>query len=304
VELVLAQLSRFPSTWLAIVDNGSTDGTGAYLEQLAAKDGRVIVAHEPNPGLYHARACGLALVRGNYLIFADDDIVPGRNWPEGLIAELLADSRVGAVGGAIDPIWDGTPPTWMTDRHARNIFGGSIPGGRMRCAFPQYPNGACMALRAGDFLQLYAAPERHKVPLGWGATSAPADAVGGEDWDLSELFIKNGFLAILVDSVRVGHRVLAEKITASWLLSKYESDGRCRIRYARFAEYPLLSHRVLILMMAFPALWLCDRVLQVAGILGPRIVTIQAYSRKASGIWKELLWGVRGIRFPFRLDSR
>jgi hypothetical protein len=63
-----------------ILDDGSTDGSGARLDQIQQEDKRVRVVHQENLGLIHAlnRGCGLA--RGRYIarMDADDIALPGR----------------------------------------------------------------------------------------------------------------------------------------------------------------------------------------------------------------------------------
>jgi glycosyltransferase involved in cell wall biosynthesis len=58
VASVLAQ--DFTSWELVIVDDGSTDGTGALADRLAAGDERISVVHQPNGGVSRARNTGLA----------------------------------------------------------------------------------------------------------------------------------------------------------------------------------------------------------------------------------------------------
>jgi hypothetical protein len=69
------------------------------------------------------------------------------------------------------------------------------------------------------------------------------------------------------------------------------------------AGYPVFSLRVIMAMAAFPVLWTCDVVIQATGMAGPRSLNLQTYSRRARGFWREWLWGVCGIRFPFRLET-
>lgn len=58
---------------LILVDDGSTDGSGALCDALARKDGRLRVIHQENGGLSAARNTGIKNSRGDYLMFLDGD---------------------------------------------------------------------------------------------------------------------------------------------------------------------------------------------------------------------------------------
>lgn len=60
---------------LIIVDDGSTDNTGALADDLAAQDVRICVIHQSNQGGYGARLTGLRRMRGSYFGFMDADDV-------------------------------------------------------------------------------------------------------------------------------------------------------------------------------------------------------------------------------------
>ena len=61
------------------VDDGSTDGSGAVCDRLAAEDARLRVIHTPNDGVTAARRRGVEEARGRYITFADADdaMLPG-----------------------------------------------------------------------------------------------------------------------------------------------------------------------------------------------------------------------------------
>ena len=60
--------------WRAIcVDDGSTDGCPAILEEYAANDSRFMVIHQANGGLSHARNEGMAVADAEYIMFVDSD---------------------------------------------------------------------------------------------------------------------------------------------------------------------------------------------------------------------------------------
>ncbi len=58
---------------LICVDDGSTDESGAILDEYAAADSRVHVLHQQNQYAGVARNNGLAVARGTYVIFCDSD---------------------------------------------------------------------------------------------------------------------------------------------------------------------------------------------------------------------------------------
>lgn len=60
--------------WEAIcIDDGSTDGTGARLDSLAADDRRIRVIHKANEGVSVARNTALKAAEGRYVLFVDSD---------------------------------------------------------------------------------------------------------------------------------------------------------------------------------------------------------------------------------------
>lgn len=56
-----------------LIDDGSTDGTAALADSLAAEDERIRVQHRPNGGRSAARNAGLESATGRYIAFADAD---------------------------------------------------------------------------------------------------------------------------------------------------------------------------------------------------------------------------------------
>ena len=64
---------------IVLVDDGSTDESGALADAWAAREPRLRVLHQPNAGVSAARNAGLAQATGTYVCFvdADDTLTPG-----------------------------------------------------------------------------------------------------------------------------------------------------------------------------------------------------------------------------------
>ena len=91
-----------PPYELILIDNGSTDGTPAYLEEVRVRPGpaRVeVVRNEANVGFPAGCNQGLARVQGRWVVFLNNDAVVTERWLEGLIAWALHDwPKTGLVG--------------------------------------------------------------------------------------------------------------------------------------------------------------------------------------------------------------
>lgn len=60
-----------------LVDDGSTDSSGAIVDGYAARDGRVVAIHTENRGTAAAQHTGARVARGSYLtVYDNDDFVP------------------------------------------------------------------------------------------------------------------------------------------------------------------------------------------------------------------------------------
>lgn len=58
---------------IILIDDGSTDNCGKICDEYALKDNRIKVIHKENEGLSAARNLGIAISKGDYIIFIDSD---------------------------------------------------------------------------------------------------------------------------------------------------------------------------------------------------------------------------------------
>ena len=74
---------------IILVDDGSTDGSGALCDQLAQKDERIKVFHKENGGSSSARNLGLQNATGEYIGFIDSDDYIEPTMYEKLLSAIL-----------------------------------------------------------------------------------------------------------------------------------------------------------------------------------------------------------------------
>ena len=87
---------------IILVNDGSTDASGAICDEYAKKDSRIKVIHKENGGLSSARNAGLDVASGEYLSFVDSD-----DWIEDDMIETLYNACISndsdlACGGRYD----------------------------------------------------------------------------------------------------------------------------------------------------------------------------------------------------------
>jgi CDP-glycerol glycerophosphotransferase len=116
LESLLAQTYR--PLEVVVVDDGSTDGSGAIADEWAGRHDAVRVVHTDNHGLGAARNTGVAHARGELLAFADsDDVVPPQAYD--VLARALRGRGVDLATGSIVR-WEGdalVEPPWMRRLH-------------------------------------------------------------------------------------------------------------------------------------------------------------------------------------------
>lgn len=93
---------------ILLVNDGSTDGTGALCDRLADEDVRIRVIHQENGGAAKARNTAIEIARGDFLYFMDGD-----DWCE---PTMLSDMHRAAVDNDLDLLITGfTIDTYYDD---------------------------------------------------------------------------------------------------------------------------------------------------------------------------------------------
>ena len=87
-----------------LIDDGSTDDSGAICDRFAAQDSRIQVIHQKNGGAASAKNAGLRVASGKYLSFVDsDDYLEPDVY--GFLVKTLEEAQADTVQGAFQEVY-------------------------------------------------------------------------------------------------------------------------------------------------------------------------------------------------------
>jgi glucosyl-dolichyl phosphate glucuronosyltransferase len=112
---VLDQRSGTVPFEVIVVDNNSADDTAAVVRSMqgsAASPLRYV--KETRQGNAYARNTGIRHANASIIAFTDDDVTVSPDWVQRIVESFHANPASGFVGGPVLPVWDGSPPTWLT----------------------------------------------------------------------------------------------------------------------------------------------------------------------------------------------
>src|SRR5215210_6732358 len=129
IDSLLGQTMPPSERQLVFVDDGSTDGTGARLDRLAAEHAEVVVEHIPNSGWPgRPRNVGLDLARGEFVFFADND-----DWLErdalATLHAVATTERADVVIGKVVPHGGSRKVARMFREDRHGLDAGTVPLG-------------------------------------------------------------------------------------------------------------------------------------------------------------------------------
>lgn len=92
IDSILAQ--SYKDFELILVDDGSSDGSGAICDDYSQRDSRVKVIHQQNAGVSAARNAGLRAAHGDWVTFVDSDDLVLDCFLQSLVDAVSADNRI------------------------------------------------------------------------------------------------------------------------------------------------------------------------------------------------------------------
>src|SRR5438067_7149458 len=183
---------------LLVVNNNCTDDTDAVIARHAGALplGRLL---ETKQGLSHARNCALEHVRGELLVWTDDDVLVEPGWLSAYVEAARAHPAAGYFGGPVEPWFEADPPADLLRYlpSVRGAFALVDYGPETRpLAAGEAPFGANMAFRT-ELVRSF----RFDPKLG----RTGASQIGDEETALLEALNREGRFGVWVGPARVRH---------------------------------------------------------------------------------------------------
>lgn len=211
-SLLAATVPSGLSVNIAVIDNGSTDGTASLLEWMAARyRGRIQVVNERRCGKSRALNSGIAATTGELVGMIDDDEEVDERWYEEVLRAFRADPELDFIGGPYYPIWAEQPPSWIPADYLA-VLGDVDPGSGEQPYGPDF-NGI---LKGGNAV-IRRTTLQHVGPYAeYLGPAGPARLLSCEDEEMYYRLLKAGARGRYLPSLVVHHHVCATRLTRGY----------------------------------------------------------------------------------------
>jgi glycosyltransferase involved in cell wall biosynthesis len=219
----LAQQTAQPSEYeIVIVNNNSPDHSADIAQAFMAKHPHLQVQYklETQQGHTYARNAGIAMARGKYLAFIDDDAFVYPDYCAQINQFFAEYPETGVLGGRLDPIYDGCEePAWMNPWLLPLVAALNMGPQPKTFANNKFPTGANMAFRA-DIFQIVGVFD---VALG---RRGADNLEGGDEKDMVFRARAAGYRVMYAPNVRVDHIIPPHRITLDYVKGLATGVGR------------------------------------------------------------------------------
>lgn len=230
---------------IVVIDNNSTDTTKQVVDSYATSL-PIKYFFETKQGHCNARNRAIAEVKGDLILWTDDDVLVSNHWLAAYAEAAQTHLDASGFGGPIDPWYEGPPPNWVE----RNIdFVGAffalrvVPEGVEEVARNHVPYGANMAFRTSALREYGFDPRLGRVK---------DQLISGDEVAVIYQMIEDGKRLRWVPDAKVEHFVPKKRMRLSFL----RDCSYCRGRY----EMPTVESQGVPTFFGMPR-WLFRRYL-------------------------------------------
>ncbi len=201
-----------------VFDNGSADETKEVCNNARIKLGNLRYIYDPTPGLHVGRNRGFKEARGEYLVYADDDIIASETWLEGML-EGFEKFGGGLVTGNDYPLYESEKPSWIRKVMKRDGILECIQP--LSCVYMKYPREVIQISTEYVFGCNYGVRKSLvKECKGFHPDGMPRELLmyrgDGEGYVSSTIGAK-GHKAYMVNKASVYHRVTKDRLTEKYI---------------------------------------------------------------------------------------
>ncbi len=191
---------------IAVIDNGSSDGTPQLLEWMAARHrGRIQIVEERRCGKSRALNAGIAATSGEFVGMIDDDEEVSDGWYEEVLKAFTAHPDLDFIGGPYSPVWGTPPPSWIPSDYLAVL-------GDMDPTAGEHPYGADFGgiLKGGNAVIRRTTLRRVGPYAEYLGPAGPARLLSCEDEEMYLRLVSSGARGRYIPSLVVFHHICCE----------------------------------------------------------------------------------------------
>lgn len=204
---------------LIVIDNNSTDGTSNILTSYQNKMPLKIL-FEYKKGKNHALNKALKYIKGDIIIFTDDDIIPKKDWLLKIHEVTNLHPSFDIFGGKIIPHWTSQPQPWNTDWISQGIVyaitSDKNHSGKIGAQFIWGPN---MIIRR----KIFDAGYKFDTNIGPNGTST---YTMGSETSFTLMLEQSGYKCWFEPSIAVKHIIRNNQMSQKWVLARAIRFGK------------------------------------------------------------------------------
>lgn len=239
LEHLLKQDLNFSDYEVVIVNNNSTDQTDKicqfFLQENPSAPFRYVIEYDQ--GHSYSRNRGILEARSELIAFIDDDAFVKPSFGKNIIYYFKSHSDVQVIGGKIIPVYEGSPPNWMSPFLLPLVS--ALDMGNQPKAFTgrKFPVGANITFRREvfDHYGLF------NVALG----RKGSGLMGGDEKELVYRLKENNEPIHYVPSVVVDHIIPEKRLEMSYIMGLAQGVGHSEKERLANASFGQKLNRIL-----------------------------------------------------------